>query len=380
MLFTILAAISLVIWIYILFGRGAFWRISRAILPIADAAPPARNIVAIVPARNEAETIARAVRSLLDQSVPLNVIVVDDSSIDSTAEIARAAAAAIHSSHRFTAIQAKPLISGWTGKLWALSQGLSHALTENPDYVLFTDADIVHERDSVRHLLAISEKKSCDLTSLMVKLTCDSLAERALIPAFVFFFLKLYPPAWIANAKAKTAGAAGGCMLIKPAALARIGGLAAIRHQVIDDCSLATAIKRSGGTIWMGLTNETRSIRPYGSGAEIGRMIARSAFSQLRHSFWLLLATVLALLLIYVIPVVALCAGNRTAALAGVTAWLAMTICYWPTVRFYRLAWAWAVCLPLIALFYLGATVYSALLYWNGRGGGWKGRTQDVRN
>jgi len=375
---TSLAAISLLIWIYLLLARGSFWRIkSNLISPAATAAPA--NIVAVIPARDEAENIGHAVESLLTQSLPIRVIVVDDASSDGTAEIARAAAARVNAMDRFQVLTGKPLQSGWTGKLWAVSQGLDRALEQNPDYVLLTDADILHGPNSLRDLVPIARSRDYGLTSLMVKLACDSFAEKALIPAFVFFFLQLYPPAWIHDPQSKTAGAAGGCMLVRPSALARIGGISAIRNEVIDDCALARAIKRSGDKIWMGLTSETLSIRPYRTFSEIGRMISRSAFNQLRHSTLLLIATIAGLLITYIVPPLALLSGNTKTVLLGAAAWLLMTILYLPIVRFYGRSWLWALTLPAVALFYIGATIHSAVRYWTGRGGAWKGRVQDLR-
>ncbi len=315
--------------------------------------------------------IGRCLASLLQQNV--TVIVVDDGSTDNTAEVARAAGADV------IVLQGQPLPPGWTGKLWALSQGVAHAETLAPDYLLLTDADIQHGPNSVAELVSIAEARRCDLASYMVKLSCDTPAENALIPAFVFFFLMLYPPQWIASQTFKTAAAAGGCILIRPAALQRIGGLAAIRSEVIDDCALARAVKRSGGPIWMGLTAFTRSIRPYGSSAEIGQMISRTAFNQLHHSFLLLMGTLSALFFIFLFPPILLLTGHLVPALLGAAAWLLMSISYLPMVRFYHRSPLWAVCLPGVALFYAGATVHSALQYWRGSGGEWKGRVQDVR-
>jgi hopene-associated glycosyltransferase HpnB len=370
-----LAALSLAVWIYLLFARGEFWRVDRNLIPPGTAVREA-SIVAVIPARDEAEHIGRTVKSLLTHSVPVRVVVVDDASADGTAEVAHAAAQQVEAAERVAVLTGKALVPGWSGKLWAVSQGIEHALAYNPDYLLLTDADIVHGRESMRDLLALAQANDYQLTSLMVKLACQSTPERLLIPAFVFFFLQLYPPVWIRDPKKKTAGAAGGCMLIRPEALARIGGIGAIRSEVIDDCALARAVKRTGGRVWLGLTDQTSSIRSYGSFSEIARMIARTAFNQLRHSVWLLIATVAGLCLTYLIPPVALL-GSRSAAIFGAAAWLAMTLCYWPMIRFYRRPWISALSLPIVALFYTGATFYSAVLYWSGSGGAWKGRVQD---
>ena len=267
---------------------------------------------------------------------------------------------------------------GWTGKLWAISEGLKHAAGFEPDYILLTDADIVHSRDNVAGLVARAEAGDLDLVSYMVKLQCQTLAEHALIPAFVFFFFKLYPPLWVARRDRSTAGAAGGCILIRPQALARIGGIAAIRGELIDDCALARAVKQ-GGNIWMGLTEETRSIRDYATFGEIWRMISRTAFTQLHHSIWLLAGTILAMAVIYLAPPLLILTGDRIAAVCGMAAWILMIVSYVPTLRFYRRSVAWAPVLPLIALFYMIATFDSAIRYWTGRGGLWKGRVSRFR-
>jgi len=304
---------------------------------------------------------------------------VDDGSDDQTAKYAIEAAERLEQRYRLTILTANPLPAGWTGKLWDLSQGVDRALQSRPDYILLTDADIQHGTKSITQLVGIAECKGSDLASFMVKLECRTFAEKALIPAFVFFFLQLYPPAWIASGRRRTAGAAGGCILIRPEALDRIGGLSAIRGEVIDDCALARAVKRSGGRLWLGLTDETRSMRPYTSFREIDKMISRTAFSQLRHSNTMLLCTVMALLLTYIGPAAVVIAGNYKARLLALTALLSMTISYYPMVRFYGLSALHSLTLPGAALFYCAATVRSALQYWRGAGGQWKGRAQDMR-
>lgn len=338
--------------------------------------------MAVVPARNEAEGIAKAVSSLLAQTLvpPLHVIVVDDGSTDGTADEARRAAGAAGASERLTVLRGAPPAPGWTGKLWAMSQGVAASMARNPDFLLFTDADIEYAPDEVAALADKAEAEHLDLVSLMVRLSTATFAERWLIPAFVFFFLKLYPPAWIASSRSATAGAAGGCMLIRPAALARAGGLAAIRGCIIDDCALARAVKSSGGRISLGLARQTRSLRVYGSFAEIGAMISRTAFNQLRHSYLMLAATLLGLLVTYLAPPLLLLTREPAMMALGGAAWLLMTACYLPMVRFYRVPSICALTLPAVALFYAAATVHSAFLYAAGRGGRWKGRAQDVRS
>ena len=372
------AAVPLAIWLYLLLARGRFWR--PRTLPAA-AGPAGGRIVAIVPARNEAEHIGRAVRSLLEQrwDGELQVIVVDDGSTDDTAGEARRAAAAAGSEGRLTVLAGAPLAPGWSGKLWAMAQGVAAAERLGPDFLLFTDADIEHARDSVAALASQAERHRRDLVSVMVRLSSATWAERCLIPAFVFFFFKLYPPRWIASGAARTAGAAGGCILIRPAALARAGGLEAIRGEIIDDCALAARVKASGGSLWLGLASGTRSLRVYGSFAEIGAMISRTAFNQLHHSWALLAASLAGLAVTYVAPPLLLASGEPLCMVLGGLAWGLMTLAYLPMVRFYRLAPAYALLLPAVALFYAGATLHSALRYASGRGGQWKGRAQDAR-
>jgi len=369
-----IAALSFLMWLYLIAFRGGFWRVS-----VRPASPTPRTIAAprvavVVPARNEADVIGQVIRSLLKQDYagPLRIFVADDHSSDGTAAVVRDAANA----ERVHVISSAPLPSGWTGKMWALSQGVQCAADFGPDYFLFTDADIVHAPDSISTLVSLAQEDNLDLVSMMARLRCSSFAERALIPAFVYFFFMLYPPRWVNNPQNKMAAAAGGDILVRAAASERIGGIAAIRHELIDDCALAREIKRNG-KIWLGLTNQVSSIRVYGTFASIGRMISRNAFYQLRHSAWLLLGTVLAMAMTYLAPPILVFFGGWATLLAGM-AWLFMTITFWPMVEFYSLSLLWAPLLPLIALFYMGATVHSAVQYWRGRGGEWKDRKQDT--
>ena len=362
----LIAAASLGAWLYLFLGRGAFWKISAP--PKPPAAEIGRSVCVIIPARNEEPVIAAAVASLR----PWHVIVVDDHSSDRTAALAAEAGAQV--------IQAGPLPAGWSGKLWAISEGLQHARAFAPDFLLLTDADIVHAPENVAELVSRAETNSLDLVSLMVKLRCRSLPERLLIPAFVFFFFMLYPPAWVNRRDRRTAAAAGGCILIRPSALERIGGIAAIRNEIIDDCALARRVKRSRGKIWLGVTNDTMSVRDYTNFAEIRAMISRTAFAQLQHSAFLLAGTVLGMAVIYLAPPLLLFSGHALTAAFGLAAWLLMSICYAPALRFYGQSVLWAPLLPLVALFYISATIESAVAYWTGRGGYWKGRIQDERS
>jgi hopene-associated glycosyltransferase HpnB len=379
------AAVPLAIWLYLLLARGGFWRLSSALQPQFAAATAAggasrRRIIAVVPARNEAEGIGKAVSSLLAQTLtpPLHVIVVDDGSTDGTAEEATRAAEAAGARERLTLISAMPPAAGWTGKLWAMSQGVAAAAAHDPYFLLLTDADIEYVPGEVARLAGKAEAQHLDLVSLMVRLSTATFAERCLIPAFVFFFLKLYPPAWIASPRSAVAGAAGGCMLLRPDALARAGGLAAIRGCIIDDCALARAVKSSGGRVWLGLARQTRSLRVYGSFAEIGAMVSRTAFNQLRHSYLALAATLCGLIVTYLAPPLLLLTRQPLVMAFGAAAWMLMSICYLPMVRFYRISMAYTLILPVVALFYAAATVHSAVQYAAGRGGRWKGRMQDA--
>ena len=381
------AAVPLAIWLYLLLARGGFWRVSRALQwqssPVSDvvAGGRASRVIAVIPARNEVESIGRAVCSLLAQTlgIPLHIVIVDDGSTDGTAEEARRAAEAAGASARLTVLRGAPPPPGWTGKLWAMSQGFAAAGARNPDFLLLTDADIEYAPGEVAALADKAEAEQVDLASLMVRLSTATFAERCLIPAFVFFFLKLYPPAWIASPRSALAGAAGGCMLVRPASLARAGGLVAIRGCIIDDCALARAIKSSGGRIWLGLARQTRSLRVYGTFADIGAMISRTAFNQLRHSYPALAATLLGLAVTYLAPPLLLLSRAPVLIGLGAAAWLLMTASYLPMVRFYRVSPAYALALPAVALFYAAATAHSAIQYALGRGGRWKGRAQDVR-
>ncbi len=360
----IIAVASLGAWLYLFTARGSFWQISAA--PKPKPLPLPKSVCVIIPARNEEAVVARAIASLR----PWHVIVVDDHSSDRTAAVAAEAGAEV--------IEAGPLPPGWSGKLWAISEGVKHAASLAPDYLLFTDADIVHSPENIAELVSRAEAGGFDLVSLMVKLHCRSLAETMSIPAFVFFFFMLYPPMWIMQPGRRTAAAAGGCILIRPSALDRIGGIESIRGEIIDDCALARAVKRTGGRIWLAASHETISIRAYPTFADIRAMIARTAFAQLRHSSLLLVLTLLGMAVIYLAPPLLLLSGKPLAAIFGLAAWILMMIAYAPALKFYGRSVAWAPLLPAVALFYMSATIDSALAYWSGRGGLWKDRIQDT--
>src|SRR5208283_867597 len=352
----IAGAACVIVWLYLLLAHGRFWMVQRLEAEVAPL-PETGPIAAIIPARNEAEFIGKAVTSLLRQSCAesIHIFVVDDNSTDATGATAREAAASCACTDKLTVVNGLPLSPGWSGKLWALQQGIEQALSSQPQFLLLTDADIHHSPENVATLAAIAEHGDYDLASFMVKLYCGSLAEKLLIPAFVFFFFLLYPPSWIRNPRRKTAGAAGGCILIRTAALAR-----------------------SGGQVWLGVTPDTGSLRAYDSFGAIERMIARTAFNQLRHSAWLLIGALAGLILTYLLPLALLFNGSRALVAFGAAAYLLMVVAYSPMVRFYRLNVFWALTLPFSAAFYMWATLHSAAKYWAGRGGEWKGRAQDV--
>jgi len=381
MLAIVVGIITVLVWLYLLLARGGFWRVKKHLGTVTALGHGQRScrMAVIVPARNEAEFIGQSITSLLNQSGnhSIQIFLVDDGSTDGTADVARRAAVKTGKPSALTVIAGLPLPAGWTGKLWAMQQGIQRARESAPDFFLLTDADILHAPDNLATLIAIAEGGSYDLASFMVKLQCRTLAEKFLIPAFVFFFFKLYTPSWISDPQRKTAGAAGGSILVRPRALERAGGIEAIRGEIIDDCSLAKAVKRQGGRLWLGLTPETVSLRPYKTFAEVGRMISRTAFNQLHHSVLILFAAFIGLALMYLAPPLLLFTRHPLTITLGALAWLLMTVAYLPMVRFYRLHPLWALALPFAAIFYMGATLQSAFNFWSGRGGQWKGRVQD---
>jgi len=379
-----LSFLALIIWLVLVFAWGNFWRIWESAAD-SDALNTPQNcprVTAIVPARNEAASIAAVIAALAKQDYrgEFSIIIVDDHSEDATAQLARQAAEATTAESgaatRVRIIPSPDLADGWTGKLWALNAGVSCAQSARPDFFWFTDADVIHDPDTLQRLVSRAQQNNIDLTSLMVLLESRSFAERLLIPAFLYFFLMLFPPRRIANPLARTAGAAGGCTLLRREALERTGGLASIRSEIIDDCSLARAVKRSGGKIWMGLTRTSRSLRSYASFAEIRDMVARTAFTQLHYSAPQLLGTLLGLIVTFIVPVALTFATSPRVWFPALLAWCLMTASFLPTITFYRLSPLWSPLLPLSAVFYSYATILSAVRYWQGRGAQWKGRSQ----
>ncbi|MFO1027727.1 MAG: glycosyltransferase [Acetobacteraceae bacterium] len=364
---TLLAVLSLLIWLYLLLLHGRFWQSGPELPRRRPAtAPP---VAVVVPARDEAAVIGDTLRSLLaqDYAGPYRVILVDDGSTDGTGDMARALA-----DPRLTVLSGAPRPAGWSGKLWAVHQGVTAA--GDADLLLLTDADILHDPDHVGTLVAQIEAEPRDMVSEMVRLACDSWAERALVPAFVFFFQLLYPFATVNNRLCRTAAAAGGTILIRGRAMQRIGGIESVRGALIDDVALAVAVKR-GGSIWLGHATQARSVRPYPHVADIWRMITRTAYVQLRYSPLLLAATVLGMIVTWLVPPAAALLGHGLAQLAGAAAWAMLALSYLPTLTRYRRSWLWAPVLPLVAAFYTAATITAAINHHTGRGVAWKSRT-----
>ena len=360
-----IAAVALVAWAYLLLAHGRFWQAGPVLLPCVAGSSPGVDVV--VPARDEAEGIEATLRSLLAQRYEgkLRVILVDDRSADATGALARAI-----DDERLTVIDGAERPAGWSGKLWAVQQGVARSTAP---LVLLTDADIVHDPAHLATLVAKAERDRLDLVSEMVALRTVSPAERALVPAFVFFFQLLYPFARVNDRRSRVAAAAGGTMLVRRAALDRIGGIGSLRGALIDDVTLAGRIKQGGG-IYLGHSVLARSLRPYPGAADIWRMVARTAYVQLRFSPAILAGTVVGLALVWLAPPAIALAGDGAARWMAAAAWAGSALSYMPTLRRFGQSPAWALALPGIAAFYLLATIGSAVDHHRGRGVVWKGR------
>ena len=366
----VLATVSFAAWVYLVGFHGRFWRSSPSLEAFALSRPA--RVAIIVPARNEAENIRQSLGSLLAQDYPgeMSIIVVDDNSTDNTAAIA----ASLGAGKPLTIIHGEPLPTGWTGKLWAVHQGLIHVDAQTADFILLTDADIEHAPSHLPTLVAKAQADGLDLVSEMVHLHCATPAERALVPAFVFFFQMLYPFEWARDPRRRLAAAAGGTMLISRAAVDRVKGVSRIRQHLIDDCALAKEIKSSGGRIWLGHSDRASSIRVYSRWRDVWDMIARTAYVQLGHSLLMLLGCVAGMSLIYLVPpLVTLFAAGMPRVL-GLLSWFLMALAFQPTLHRYHRSPLWGLVLPAISVFYVCATIASAFRYYAGRGGGWKQR------
>jgi hopene-associated glycosyltransferase HpnB len=381
-----ISILSCSIWLVLIFFWGYFWKTDQQLETTIEQLEKYPSVCAVIPARNEAECLSIALSSIFAQDYPgcLSVILVDDRSTDDTAKIALETATETKSSNlnkQFKLLTAEPLPLGWTGKLWALEQGICFAEKKiaNIDYFWLTDADIQHKTSNLQQLVIKAERENLDLVSLMVLLRCESFWEKLLIPAFVFFFQKLYPFRWVNDRDRKMAAAAGGCILIRKPILNRIGGIETISKALIDDCALGQAVKAKKGNIWLGLTQNTNSLRVYPSLKSIWDMVARTAYTQIHYSPLLLLGTILGMTVVYLVPPLALilgiAIGDRSIAIAGLIGWLLMSLAYLPTIFFYKRSPLLSLCLPLIAFFYTLMTLDSALRHYRGKGGEWKGRT-----
>ncbi len=377
--------LAVLAWIYLLAGHGRFWRTDQRLPAVSSDPPDWPAVVAVVPARDEAEMLPRTLPALLSQRYEggLTVLLVDDESSDGTGDVAAKLAADLgqDASLRLRVLSGEPTPPGWAGKVWAMAQGLRAA--GEADYVLFTDADIGYSPGAVSALVRSAVADDRVLMSQMALLRTDTPAERLLIPAFVYFFAQLYPFRLVNRRGGRSAAAAGGCMLVSRPALAAAGGLAQICGARIDDVALGGLLKRAGGDCWLGFSTDVVSRRCYDGVGEIWDMVARSAYTQLRYSPLLLAVTVFGMMWLYLLPVaataagLALFAGGGTPwlALAGLASWVIMAVSYLPVLRLSGLHPARGLCLPLIGLLYTAMTVSSALRHRAGRGGEWKGRT-----
>jgi hopene-associated glycosyltransferase HpnB len=378
----LVAGFGLAAWIYLLLFNGGFWLSSEREESEENKYTAPRvwpRVTAVIPARNEADMLPSSLTSLVRQNYPgeFSIVLVDDQSTDGTAEVARAIG--VNSNRELTVVNGAPLPRGWTGKVWAMHQGIAKASSseEPPEYLLLTDADIGYRPDVLKSLVVSASANGRAMTSVMAKLKCESVAERWLVPAFIFFFEMLYPFPRVNRPADRMAAAAGGCMLVRRAALERAGGIAAICGALIDDCALGKLLKTQG-PIWLGLSDRVLSLRAYETVEDIRRMVARSAYAQLRYSPILLAGTVIAMLVIYVAPPALAVFARYPANMLGGTAHLLMFMAcaFQPTLRFYNRSPLWGLALPVIAMTYVGFTLDSAYQHMRGRGGLWKGRVQ----
>jgi len=392
--FGALASGSLVAWLWLILARGRFWCTDQELSVLSTTANESNkwpSISVIVPARNEADLLPITLPTLLTQDYPgqFHVYLVDDRSSDGTSNVAAQSACECNATDRLTICPGKVLPPGWKGKVWAMRQGILCSEQSQSEYLLLTDADIVYSPGVLRAIVGKLYGGRLELVSLMAKLHVVSAWDRLLLPAFVYFFSKLYPFRFVNNPQKATAGAAGGCVLVRRKALQNAGGLKQIAGEIIDDCALAKLIKGSGGRIWIGMTGDVNSIRVYESLTNIWNTVARTAFDQLGYSVTVLLGTVLGMLFVYLVPLVGSIIGAIAVAMLGLStvslwllsvsffAWALMSVSYLPILRRYRVSYLFALLLPISAMLYTGMTISSALRYWQGRGGEWKGRTYE---
>lgn len=382
-------AASLLAWIGLLLARGGYWRVSpRLVPPPADDPLPHPPVVAVIPARNEADVLPETLPTVLAQRYPgpFRVVLLDDRSEDGTATAAKNAAA-IFATDRLQIVPGAPLPSGWSGKVWAMHQGALAAChqAERPEFLWLTDADVAHEPWVLQALVDRAETEQLDLVSAMARLRVDSAWDRLLVPAFVYFFAKLYPFRFVGDPRRRNAGAAGGCILVRRGTLERAGGFEAIRSALIDDCALARRIKRAGGRLWLGFSRGVTSVRRYGRLASVWAMVARSAYTQLGHSPPMVIGTVIGMLFLYALPPAACLGGAVAAALAvpgalalaviGGAGWVLMAASFVPIVRHHGVGPWCAGSLPAAGVLYTAMVISSAWRHARGRGGAWKGRT-----
>ncbi|MEV5799718.1 glycosyltransferase [Streptomyces collinus] len=374
-----ITVVSLAAWGWLLLCQGFFWR-TDVRLPSRRDPDAWPSVCVVVPARDEAAVLPASLPSLLAQDYPgrAEIFLVDDGSTDGTGELARELSRR-HGGLPLTVGSPGEPPAGWTGKLWAVRHGIGLARARDPEYLLLTDADIAHAPDSLRKLVAAARTGGFDVVSQMARLRVESLWERLVVPAFVYFFAQLYPFRWIGRRGSRTAAAAGGCVLLRAETARRARIPDAIRHAVIDDVALARAVKAVGGHVWLGLADRVDSVRPYPRLGDLWRMVSRSAYAQLRHNPLLLLGTVAGLALVYLVPPAAVVAGaasgGAATAVTGAAAWAVMAGTYAPMLRYYRQPLWLAPLLPFTAFLYLLMTVDSAVQHYRGRGAAWKGRT-----
>ncbi|WP_346771185.1 glycosyltransferase [Commensalibacter oyaizuii] len=381
----ILTGLSFIIWIWLFFFHGRFWSRGPILQPISPTeqfkCKRWPDVYIIVPARDEAKTIEQVTLSLLQQDYlgKYQILVVDDDSQDGTGDIVHRCRQDLSEDQqgKLTVICTPPRPSGWSGKLWALSHGIDYIERQyKPEnaYFFFTDADIVHEPSHLATLVDKAETDQLDQVSEMVQLRCQSFFERAFIPAFVYFFCMLYPFSKVNKSSTSIAAGAGGTVLIRQYALAKIGGISALKTALIDDVTLASLVKKSGGKIYLGHSRLARSLRTYERITDVWDMITRTAYVQLRYSLFWLLLTICLMSMMWFFPFIHIFTINGIARKIAMATYFISILSFIPTLSRFGISFLWIFALPAIALFYLTATIGSALNYYRGKGMMWKGR------